>query len=146
MSNRVGAKTKGWIKNNVTGQMKSFQYNPTFLEYSRGATYVEIVAPGMSYPMTQYVRGNSRSFPVELFLYDNPNSGAIESYLNYFHSFLPPEENKAGFIKPPDLTFCYGDFIRKCVLTDLNVLIERLDEEGKPIQARVTLQLKQVSM
>ena len=144
MSTKVGAKTKGWIKNNSTGKKKSFQFNPTTLGYSRGATYTEISAPGMSYPNTQFVKGNSRTFPVTLFLYDNPSTGVIKKHLDFLNGFLPPETNKSGYTKPPDMTFCYGYFIRKCVLEDLSVVIEQIDENGEPVQATLTLQLRQV--
>ncbi len=146
MSQRVGAKTKGWIKNNSTGVKKSFQFNPTGLQYSRGATYVDISAPGMAYPNTQFVKGNVRTFSVELFLYDNPCTGVIENHMKFLSDFLTPETNTQGYEKPPEMTFCMGYFVRKCVLEDLDINIERFDENGKPIQARFTLQLRQVGV
>lgn len=146
MSAKVGAKTKGWIKNNVSGEIRNFQFNPTNLSHSRGASYAEISAPGMSYPNTQYVQGQSRVFPVELFMYDGTGTRQIESFESYLMTFLPPETNVGGFVKPPDMTFCYGYFIRKCVLENLDVMIEELDNKGGPIVARFTLQLRQVGM
>lgn len=146
MSNNVSAKTKGWIKNNVTGVTKSFQFNPTDLSYSRGATYADISAPGMAYPSTQFVQGNVRSFPISLFFFDNPCTGVIEDYISFFEGLLPPEENASSFSQPPDLTFCYGYFIRKCVVEDLSINIERMDENGSPIQAIIDLQLRQVGI
>lgn len=139
-------KGKGWIKNNSTGEKMPFQYNPTTLEYSRGATYAEISSPGMAYPDTQFVRGNSRSFSVPLFFYDNPNTGVIIKYKNFLEDFLPPETTKSDYTQPPIMTFCYGYFIRKCVLEDLAVSIELIDGNGEPIQATLTLQLRQVGV
>lgn len=146
MSTRVSAKTKGWIKNNETSEKLSFQFNPTGLSYSRGATYADISAPGMAYPDTQFVKGNARSFSVPLFFYDNPNTGVIEKYIEFFDSFLTPETNSADFTQPPTMTFCFGYFIRKCVLEDLNISIEMFDSNGKPTQAFITLQLRQVGV
>lgn len=144
MSQTVGASTKGWIKNNVTGETKSFQYNPPELSYGRSASYVGISSPGSQYPNTVFVKGNAREFPIELFLYDNPHSGEILSYMNFIGAFLPPENNTKGYVKPPDMTFCYGYFIRKCVLIDLDIRIEEWDANLQPTQARFTLQLRQV--
>ena len=144
MSVKVGAKTKGWIKNNVSGKKMSFQFNPTTLEYSKSATYTDISAPGMPYPDTQFVKGNVITFPVTLFFYDNPCTGVIQNKLDFLNKLLPPETNKSGYTKPPDITFCYGYFIRKCVLESLSVVIEQTDESGEPTQAVVTLQLRQV--
>lgn len=146
MSTRVSAKTKGWIKNNDTSEKMSFQFNPTGLSYSRGVSYADISAPGIAYPDTQFVSGNIRSFPVTLFFYDNPHTGVIKKYINFFDSFLTPETNKSGYTKPPTMTFCFGYFIRKCVLEDLSVNIELFDEQGEPTQATITLQLRQVGV
>lgn len=146
MSTNVGAKTKGWIKNNDSGEKMSFQFNPTDLAYSRGASYVDISAPGMAYPDTQFVKGNVRNFAVPLFFYDNPNTGVIKKYIEFFEGFLTPESNTEGFTVPPTMTFCFGYFIRKCVLEDLSILIELMDDEGEPIQATMTLQLRQVGI
>ena len=142
----MGHVTKGWIKNNNTRKKMSFQYNPTTLAYSRGVAYTDISAPGMPYPNTQYVKGNVRSFSVDLFFYDNPSTGVIKKYMNFLGGFLTPETNVSGYTKPPEMTFCYGYFIRKCVLEDLNINIERMDEDGEPIQATLTLQLRQVGV
>ena len=122
-----------------------FQYNPETFEYSRGATYVEIVAPGMSYPTTQYVRGNSRSFPIELFLFDKPYTGVIDTQKNFFEGLLPPESNSLDYTKPPEVLFVYGGFIKKCVLEELNIKIEEYDQWGRPTIARFNLTLRQVS-
>lgn len=138
--------TKGWILNLSTALKKSFQYNPTFFDYSRGATYAEISSPGMPYPNLQYVKGNGSSFSVSLFFYNNPNTGVIKTWINFLNTFLPPEVNVKGYKKPPEMLFCYGYFIRKCVLENLNVGIERYDKKGNPIQATLTLQLRQVGI
>ena len=144
MSIKVGAKTKGYIKNNDTGTVKKFQFNPTSLSYSRSVSYADISAPGIAYPDTQFIKGNARSFPVTLFFFDNPCTGVIEDYITFFEEFLTPEKNTKGYTKPPEMTFCYGYFIRKCVLEDLTVTIESVDSKGKPTQAVIELQLRQV--
>ena len=146
MSSKVGARIKGYIKNLDTSVVMKFQYNPENFEYSRGATYTEIVAPGMSYPDTQYVRGNSRSFPIELFLYDKPCTGVIDYQKTFIEGLLPPESNSIDYTKPPTVLFAYGNFIRKCVVEELNVKIEEYDVWGNPTMARFNLSLRQVGI
>lgn len=146
MSTRVGAKTKGYIKNVSTGKTMKFQFNPEDFEYSRGVTYSDIVAPGMSYPDTQFVHGNTRTFPVELFFYDKPYTGLILNYMNFIGAFLTPETNPSNYQKPPEMIFCYGYFIRRCVLEDLNIKIEEYNSSGNPTIARFTLSLRQVGV
>lgn len=146
MSSKVGAKEKGIMKNLDTGKSMKFQYNPENFEYSRGATYSEIVAPGMSYPLTQYVHGNARSFPIELFFFDKPSKGVITKYRKFIEGFLPPEYDNAKYKTPPIMLFTYGYFIKKCVLEDLAIKIEEYDEWGNPTIARFTLTLRQVGV
>ena len=142
MFERVGL--KGLIKNNKTHGIIFFQYNPTTLEYSRSASYAEISAPGMAYPNTQFVKGEQRTFSVELFMYDNPSTGLINAYIAFLEAFLPPEINTPLFSKPPEMTFCLGYFIKRCVLESLSVNIEMYNRLGIPTQARLTLSLRQV--
>ena len=146
MSSKVGARTKGYIKNLDTGILMKFQYNPESFEYSRSATYVELVAPGMSYPTTQYVHGNSRSFPIELFLYDKPSTGIIERQQTFFEGLLPPEHDNNDYTRPPTVLFVYGSFIKKCVVEEFNVRVEEYDSWGSPTMARFTISLRQVGI
>lgn len=140
------AKSRSYIINNDTGEKLVFQFNPTSVPYSRGAEYSEIKAPLMSYPLTQYAGGTSRSFKVELFMYDRPSSGKIEEARLKLESYLPPEYNDPEFIKPPSLTFAFGYFVKKCVLEQLEVNDELFDENGNPTQTRFTLSLKQIGI
>lgn len=146
MASKVGARIKGYFKNLETGALLKFQYNPETFEYSRGATFAEIVAPGMSYPITQYVRGNSRTIPIELFLFDKPSTGVIESHKTFIEGLLPPESNSSDYTKPPEILFVYGNFIKKCVVEECVFNIEEYDSWGRPTMARFNLTLRQVSI
>lgn len=137
--------SKGFIKNNTTGGVLSFQYNPDKFSYSRGVTYNEIGAPGSAYPIIAFVHGKVRTFDIELFIFDKPSTGLFIKTINFLGGFLTPETNVAGYTKPPTMMFCYGYFIRKCVLDNLDISIEEMDSNGKPINGRVTLTLRQVS-
>ena len=142
-----GAKTKGWIKNNDTGELKEFQFNPEKHSYSRGGTFSEISSPGLCYPLTQWVKGNIREFPVSLYLFDAPEfTNLIPEFTNFIGRFLTPETNIPNYTRPPSMTFCFGTWIRKCVLTNLDITWERTDNEGRPIEANLTLTLRQVGV
>ena len=145
MSVNFSAKTKGYIKNLETGAMKEFQFNPEKFSYSRGADYSEVIAPGMSYPLTQFVKGKIRTFPLELFHYDKPSTGLILDVMKFYGALLTPETNTKDYKRPPMFLFVYGVFIRKCVLDDLNVNVEEYDTEGNMAMARFTLTIRQVS-
>lgn len=138
------AKTRCYIIRNDTNEKLTFQFNPTSMPYERGAKYSSIESPGMSYPLTQYVGGNVREFPFEVFYYDKPYSGKINIARKFLEGLLPPEKNVSGFTKPPTFTLAYGYFVKTFVLTSLNVNDEWLNEDGQPLMTRFTLTVRQV--
>ena len=143
---KTGAKTKGWIKNNTTGVKKPFLFNPATFSYSRSVNYAEFTSPGLPYPAVQYVNGNSRKFDVTLYIHDVPSTGKHNEYVLFFGAFLTPETNVTGYTKPPEMTFCMGDFIRRCVLEELKIEIFRWDKDLNPIESSFTLTLRQVGV
>ena len=138
------AKTKTYIINNVTNKKLIVQFNPTSITYDRSANFTTIDSPGMSYPLTQYTGGNVREFSFDLFYYDKPYSGKINVARKFFEALLPPERNTTKFKKPPTFTLAHGYFVRTCVLKELKVNDEWLDESGRPLQTRFTLSVRQV--
>lgn len=138
------AKTRCYIIRQDNNKKMTFQFNPESVPYSRGANYSTIDSPGMSYPLTQYVGGQVREFSFEVFYYDKPFSGKINKARKFLEGLLPPEKNTSKFTKPPVFEFAYGYFVRKCVLTNLDVNDEWLDENGQPIMTRFTLTVRQV--
>lgn len=147
MSVRVSAKTKGWIKDNVTGVVKPFQFNPTILEYNREVSYVDVDSPGINYPGTQFVKGNARIFTVELYMRDRPYTGKAKEWSTFLGRMLTSETNVSTADKiPHDLTFCYGRFIRRCVLVGLNIKNTLFDDKLNPVEMYYTLQLRQVTV
>lgn len=139
-----GAKTKGYIKNRSTGVIKNFMFNPSELEFERGATYAEISAPGLSYPITQYVRGNIVTFSVPLYIYDKPYSGEVKKWEDFLNSFVPPTVNTGGYVKPDEMLFVMGNFIRRCVVESLNTHYTSFTDSLIPNEATFTLNLRQV--
>lgn len=138
------AKTRCYIINNDTNKKLTFQFNPTSVPYSRTANFSDIVAPGMSYPLVQYTGGNARDFSFDVFYYDKPYSGKIDTARRFLEKLLPPEKNKASFTKPPTFTFAYGYFVKTLVLTGLDVEDTEMDRNGNPVMTTFTLSVRQV--
>lgn len=138
------AKTRCYVIRNDNNKKLTFQFNPETVPYSRGANYSTIESPGMSYPLTQYVGGQVREFSFEVFYYDKPYTGKINTARKFLEGLLPPETNKKGFTKPPSFTFAYGYFVRKLVLLNLDVNDEWLNDKGQPLMTRFTLTVRQV--
>ena len=140
----TGAKSKGYLKNLDTSLIMKFQYNPETFEHSRGATYAEIVAPGMSYPELQYVHGNARTFSVELFLFDKPYTGTMDNLIGFLEELLPPEDNDTDYTKPPKVLISYGTFVKKCVVEDLQIKAEEYDSSLNMVVVRANITFRQV--
>jgi hypothetical protein len=132
------------MKNMSTGELKYFFFNPEEFSFGRSVNFAEISAPGMSYPLTQYVSGSAREFPVDFYFHNKPCTGVIEAYKNYIESFVPPEDNSM-FFKPPIMLFCMGTFVKKCVVNSYEVKITEFDTNMKPTVAHISIQLRQVS-
>ena len=128
------------------GKRLTFQFNPETVPYSRGANFTSIEAPCMSYPLTQYTGGQVREFSFEVFYYDNPATGKINTARKFLEKLLPPERNTARFTKPPMFEFAYGYFVRKLVLVNLEVNDEWLDSNGEPIMTMFKLTVRQVGV
>ena len=141
------ARTKGYIKvkdGELAGQIKKFQFNPEKFGHDRSAYFSEAIAPGMSYPLTQWVKGGARMFSIELFFWDKPHEGVIADFWELIEKLLPPEENDPEFERPPIFLFVYGDFIKYCVLEQAGINVEEYDVNGNMTQARINLSCRQV--
>lgn len=138
------AKTRCHVIRDDNNQRFTFQFNPTSVPYGRGANYATIDSPGMSYPLTQYVGGQVREFSFEVFYYDKPYSGKINTARKFLEGLLPPEHNTASFTKPPTFTFAYGYFVKTLVLTHLDVNDIEMNRDGQPVMTKFTLTVRQV--
>lgn len=139
-----GAKTKGYIKNASSGIIKNFMFNPESLQYMKSATYSETSSPGLSYPLTQYVRGNSITFSIPLYIYDRSYTGAVKEWEAFLSAFLPPEINGTTYTKPDMLTLVMGSFIKNCVLESLDINYTAFNSDLEPTEATLTLGLRVV--
>lgn len=136
-----GARTKGYIKNLATGQIKSFLYNPSSFSTSRSVNIGEITAPGCSYPRFQYISGGAKTINIDLFLYGNNDE--VNSYKAFLNSFLPVE-SAISFKTPPMMLFAFGSYMKKCVLEGFDEEYVSFHDDLRPKQMTIKLTLKVV--
>lgn len=137
--------TKGFIKNNSTKITKPFMYNPTEIQYRRGATYSEISAPGSPYPKIAFIKGEVTSIPLKLFLSDREKSGTINAFLKFMDGFFPEENSNALFKKPTTMTVSLGQMIKVCIPISMDVRILDYSSIGVPTRAEISIELKVVA-
>ena len=138
------AKTKCYFINNNTYEHLEVQFNPESMPYSRSANFTERESPGMAYPLVQFTGGNVREVPLELMFYD-PTGKKIKKARKFFNALMPPERNTKKFTKPPTFTFAYGYFVKKYVLTELEINDAITNGNGVPTMTYFTLNMKQIS-
>ena len=64
-----GAKTKGYLKDVQTNQVKRFQFNPEKFSDKQKINFAIIESPCSSYPKFQYVGTKEKSISLDLFLH-----------------------------------------------------------------------------
>lgn len=136
---------KAWLVNNNTKERLTLKYNPEGFKRGRSADYQEINSAGNPYPVLFYSKGNAVTFPLQFIMHDKPCSGLYKEYEEFFNSLMPSEDPFSSYERPPTITFCFGSFLRKVVLVSWEAEIEEMDSDLNPVNARFSLELRQVS-
>lgn len=148
MSYRVGAKTKGYIKNLDSGEFMKFQYNPETFNYGRTASFNEVSSPASPYPLISYGKGDLTAISFVVPVFDPLSEGKVEMFLSFMEQFLPRTDTST-FIdsdpKPKEMMLFYGRFSRKCVLKGLHTEYVRYDSDGLPIHVNVSIDLIEIA-
>lgn len=135
-----GAKTKGYIKHRNSSKVMTFMFNPETLSQKSSISFNEISSPGSSYPRTQYVKGNSTTIPLELYLFDT--AGGVETFITFINSFLPARGTK--FDKPSVAVIALGSYVKECVIESIDIQRKRWNTNLVCIEATISLSLKEV--
>jgi hypothetical protein len=114
-------------------------FNPSEYGVDRGANYAELPVPGLAMPLLQFVRGETETLTLELFLDKTLQRETVEADL----------ENLRGFVRidkelhtPPVCAFVWGAVNFEGVVTALREKYNLFDEKGHITRARVSLTLK----
>lgn len=124
------------------GDTLRFEYNPTEFSTSKGAEWAEIGIPGLDFPLQQFVRGGLKTLDLDVYLnrdfYDSRHDvrAAIESFERLV-------EKTADTAAPPVCIFEWGPFSFTCVVGTLGVKYTMFDPYGEPIEATLSLALRQ---
>jgi len=115
------------------------QFNPTEYSMTRGASYAEVAVPGLSVPLLQFVRGETQTLSMELFLDGSDARQSVASALDDLRSFVEIDEDLHA---PPVCEFQWGDTLFQGVVTTLNEKFVLFGESGEILRARVTVTMK----
>lgn len=135
-------------------QSLSVQFNPTELNFTKTAQIAEIAIPGLDTPLLQYVRGQAETLSLELF-FDSTEDGTgaqakpVTEQTDKFYALIKAEQATHA---PPVLLFLWGgtafpgrrrDHGFRCVVTSVRQQFTLFAPDGKPLRARLTVELKE---
>lgn len=114
-------------------------FNPGEYGIERPVRYAEQNVPGLAVPIQQFVRGESETLTLELFLDRTNQRQDVEDDLEHLRAFvrIDPELHA-----PPVCRFEWGRVSFQGVVTSLREKLSLFAEDGKVLRARVTLTLK----
>lgn len=115
-------------------------FNPNELTVTTNILYPETSIPGLQTPILQFVRGESKTLEVELFL-DRTNSGeSLGADLVKLRNYVTVSSDLHA---PPVCTFAWGkDTSFTGVMVEFKEKFGIFDTEGKILRARVTIKMK----
>lgn len=137
------AKTRAFIRNLETGNSYFLPFNPSGFSDNHPIIYNSRSAPGSPAPKTQFVSGASKTFDIELFLYDKKGR-EVKKVIAFLNDFIPIVAY-GFFRKPPLMLFSFGWYVKTCVMENLSVTYEQFDNNLNPTLATAKLTLKVVA-
>lgn len=114
-------------------------FNPTEYGIDRAASYAEMAVPGLSMPLLQYVRGDTETLSVELFLDATEQRESVEDALEALRDLVRID---AELHAPPVCAFVWGDVSFEGVVGSLRERFTLFADDGRVQRARVNLSMK----
>lgn len=129
----------------VTRERMEFQYNPSDITDSQGATYATTAVPGMSHPHYQYVSGEARKIAFTAIFYGDD----VEKKANWLRSLLyPTHTGKRLTQSPHTVLFFFGELYpgTPCLVREVRARYSYLfaPETLLPRRADVEITLEEV--
>lgn len=132
---------KGYLKNEKTGVVKQFLYNPANFSDDVSVSFGELNSPGGHYPLFQYIGGDARGISLNVYLQGKPTQ--VKDFLNFMEEFLPLKYKKK-FSKPPLVIMAMGSYVQKCIIEKYSRNFIRFDNNLEPTEVELTINMKVV--
>ena len=115
-------------------------FNPTQYSFDQGNQFAEVGIPGLSAPILQYVRGNTRTLTMDLFFDTYEQQADVRDYTNQIYGLLGI---KSSTHVPPICTFGWGNFTFTCVLERVGGRFTLFLADGTPVRATLSVTFKE---
>ncbi len=133
-----------------------FLFNPKEFSVEKSNQYAEVNIPGLSSPITQFVRGNARSLTMDLFFDTYEKKGEdVRKYTDQItgwdagpmQSGLSPKKGlmdiDSDLHAPPICIFVWGAFSFQCIIEKVTKKFTMFNPEGFPVRATLSVTLKE---
>jgi hypothetical protein len=115
-------------------------FNPTQYSFDQGNQFADLGIPGLSSPILQYVRGNTRTLTMDLFFDTYEQQADVRNYTNKIYGLLGI---KSDTHVPPICTFIWGNFTFTCVLERVGGRFTLFLADGTPVRATLSVTFKE---
>lgn len=146
---------KGYLTRKDNSFQVNFMFNPKELSVEKSNQYAEVNIPGLSSPLLQFVRGNSRSVTMDLFFdtYEQGTDVRLSTDLitgwdaGSMLSKLSPRKGlmdiDSDLHAPPICIFTWGDFNFQCIIEKVSKKFTMFHPDGFPVRATLNVTLKE---
>jgi LysM repeat protein len=124
------------------GEIIWFEYNPPELEFAKEVNWAEVGIPGLDFPLQQFVRGGLATLTLEVY-FNRDNYDKTWDVRDSVKQLERLIEKTEKTFAPPVCLFSWGKFYIPCVVGGVSVRYTCFDEDGTPIEATVSLTLRQ---
>jgi len=124
------------------GEMVWFEYNPPELEVAKDVNWAEVAVPGLNFPLQQFVSGGLRTIALEVY-FNRDNYERAWDVRDSVEKLERLVEKTDQTLAPPVCLFSWGDFQVPCIVGGISVRYTCFDRDGTPIEATVSLTLRQ---
>jgi len=131
---------KNWSASQVPGENEiEVLFNPTEYSITRNLSYAEIAIPGLQMPVLQFVRGETQTLEVELFLDRSETRESVAGDLDALRNLA---RINSELHAPPIVRFSWDQTRFIGVIANLRERFVLFAEDGAVQRARVTLTIK----
>ncbi len=123
----------------AAGRSVQVLFNPTELSLDRGSHYASMPVPGLAMPILQYIRGESDTLHLELFLDQTDLGRDVDTDIKTLEAFI---QIQSKLHAPPVVDFVWGSFSFTGVITSIRERMTLFSEDGRRLRARLALSFK----
>lgn len=149
---------RGYIVREDTGDVLSFQLNPSEVSDGHKANFVSIDSPGADYPEINFINQTQRSNVVTIKLdenlkmtVNNKRTLYVEDMIAKFVDLTKPtpamvvmRSGSKKFVEPPTCRFVFGKRVVKCKVPEVKVKRTEFDKYLNAIVATIDIEILEV--